>query len=129
MALQVLRWTAAVTLIAISATGCVALAVGAAGGAAGAVYAKGRLTDHIDATVERTHTAVVQTLEDNGLPLLKDEADVASAEVNSKYADGKDIWIDLEAQTSSVTKITIRVGVFGDKQRSLDLLEDIKRRL
>lgn len=129
MAVHILRWTAIALLITTSATGCVALAIGAAGGAAGAVYVKGWLEENVDATVEQVHSAAIRTLEAQGLPVLDDDSDVATLDIKSKYADGRDIWIKGSAITSEVTKVRIRVGLTGEQDRSMDLLNRIKGRL
>jgi hypothetical protein len=68
-------------------------------------------------------------LESKKLVVSSKSADVASAHIKSKYADDKEIWIDIEAITSEVCEIKIRVGAFGDQDRSIDLLEGIKSRL
>jgi hypothetical protein len=124
-----LFYTVAVLLVAGSLSGCVALAVGAAGGAAGAVYVKGRLVDNVNAPVTAVYNASRSMLNAKGLPIKDEKADVASAHLRSEYADGDDIRIEIEAVTSEVSKIKIRVGLTGDHNRSLDLLNGIKARL
>lgn len=116
-------------LVMSSFSGCVALAVGAAGGAAGVVHVKGRLVDKINAPVERVYNASLSMLAAKGLPVIEQRADVASARIKSEYKDDKDIWIEIEAITSEVCEIRIRVGLTGDQDRSIDLLEGIKSRL
>jgi hypothetical protein len=122
----------AMALIIVAAacvSGCVALAVGAAGGAAGAVYVKGRLVETVDAPVERVYNATLAMLDAKGLPTLEHKADIASANVRSEYTDDEDIRIEIEGITSEVSEIRIRVGLTGDHDRSVDLLEGIKSRL
>jgi len=120
---------AAFVLAGASLSGCVALAVGAAGGAAGAVYVKGRLVDKVDAPVERAYNATLSMLGSKGLPVLEKRADIASAFIRSEYKDDKDIRIEIEAVTSEVCEIKIRVGLTGEHSRSLDLMNGIKARL
>ena len=124
----VIRAVVAIVTIG-SLSGCVALAVGAAGGAAGAVYVKGRLTEKVDAPVERAYNATLGMLAAKGLPVLEQRADVASAFVRSEYKDDKDIRIEIDAITSEVSEIRIRVGVTGEHTRSLELMNAIKARL
>lgn len=116
-----------VTMGAVS--GCVALAVGAAGSAAGVVYVKGRLQDNLNAPVERVYNASLAMLNAKGLPIREQRADVGSANIRSKYGGGDDIRIEIKAITSEVSQIRIRVGLTGDHNRSLDLLDGIKARL
>jgi len=119
----------ALLILATTLTGCVGLAIGAAGGAAGAVYAKGRLTDQLDGNVERSYNAALAALRARDLVIQEQEADVSSAFIRSEFIDGKEIRISLDAITSQVTEVKIRVGLTGDHSRSIMLLEDIKARL
>jgi hypothetical protein len=114
---------------ASSMSGCVALAVGAAGSAAGVVYVKGRLVDKVDAPVERVYNATLATLGSKGLPIKEKELNIDSANIRSEYKDDEDIRIEIEAITSQVSEIRIRVGLTGDQGRSIDLLDGIKGRL
>lgn len=120
---------AAVMLLVSSLSGCVALALGGAAGAAGVMYVKGRVVDKVNAPIDRVYNASLAMLASKKLPVSSKQADVASAHIKSKYADDKEIWIDIEAITSEVCEIKIRVGVTGDQDRSIDLLEGIKSRL
>lgn len=125
---QTLRMAAALLAVA-SLSGCVALAVGGAAGAAGVMYVKGRVVDKVNAPIERVYNASLAMLESKKLAVTSKQADVAAAHIKSKYADDKEIWIDIEAITSEVCEIKIRVGVTGDQDRSIDLLDGIKSRL
>ncbi len=120
---------AAMIAAASSMSGCVALAVGAAGSAAGVVYVKGRLQDNLDASVQRVYNASLAMLAAKGLPVREKEVDAGSAWIRSEYKDGEDIRIDIDAVTSEVSEIRIRVGLTGDQGRSIDLLDGIKARL
>ena len=66
------------------------LAIGAAGGAAGAVYAKGRLIDQLDADVERSYNAALAALQARELEIKENRADVASAFIDSLGAPVRD---------------------------------------
>ncbi len=112
-----------------SVSGCVALAVGAAGGAAGVTYAKGKLTDRVDAPIAQVHAAAIMALEGRGLPIHDDELNGATAKVRSETADDKMIRIDIESITPGASKITIRVGVKGNHPRQVTLLDAIKANL
>lgn len=111
------------------ASGCIALALGAAGGAAGVTYAKGKLTVKLDASVAQVHAATIMALEEQALPIHVDEHYRALAKLKSESADGKNIWINIDFVTATTSKITIRVGATGDHPRSLRLLDAIKANL
>jgi hypothetical protein len=116
-------------LLACLCSGCVALAVGAAGGIAGAVYVMGKLQEELNHPIATVHDATLQGLRDLDLPISEDKADKLAAHVESKLADGTHVWVDLDSVADSRTKLTIRVGVVGDESRSRKILDAIKRHL
>ena len=52
-----------------------------------------------------------------------------TAKIESQFADGKTVWIDIDAVRNNSSKITIRVGTFGDEARSRKILEKIHHHL
>lgn len=58
-------------ILACLCSGCVALAVGAAGGVAGAVYVMGKLQEELNHPIAAVHEATLQGLRDLDLPSLK----------------------------------------------------------
>ena len=110
-------------------SGCMALAVGAASGVAGAIYVMGKLQEELNHPIAAVHEATLQGLRDLDLPISENKADKLSAHVESKLADGTHVWIDLDSIADSRTKLTIRVGVVGDESRSRKILAAIKARL
>jgi len=116
------------TLLLGTTTGCW-FVVGAAGGAAGAVYVMGQLKDRLDAPVARVHDATVVTLKEMGLPIKEDKVDKLSAHVESEFADGQHVWITIEADGDEHSKITIRVGMTGDEPKSRAVLDALKAHL
>ena len=119
-----------VLFIAATCSGCFGVFVaGAAGGAAGAIYVKGRLVENLDASVAALHMASREALNELGLPIIDDSVDNRTGKLRSEYADGKRVWIDIAMESPAATKITVRVGSFGDPARSQDILDRIKRNL
>jgi hypothetical protein len=121
-------WAIVVLAMAtLSASGCIWLALGAVGGGAAAVYYKGRLEQTLNADVAKCHRAAERALADLKLPVFESRADAVTAHLESKYADGERVWIDMETVGSESTKVKIWVGLTGDKDRSLAILDGIKR--
>jgi len=109
--------------------GCVWLLVGggaAAAGAGAAIYYKGRLEQTLQAPIGKVHTACVSALKYFELPILDDKVDKLTGHLESQYADGKHVWIDLKAD-GGFTKVTIRVGLLGDEDRAMQILDRIKK--
>ena len=116
-------------LVGLTCSGCFALAVGAAGGAAGAVYMLGKLTDEVPHDVSVVHAAASDALNDLGLKPSEDRADKLTARIKSEFADGTNVWIDMQSIGDDRTKLTVRVGVTGDEVRARKIHEAIKRHL
>lgn len=119
----------ALLVCAVACSGCLALAVGAAAGAGGAVYVMGKLEEEVNHAVPVVHKAAAAALKDLGLTLLRDDGDKLTAKLESEFADNKHVWVDLESITDKRTRITIRVGLMGDEVRSRKILEMIHKRL
>ena len=116
-------------LFGILCSGCLALAVGAAGGAAGAVYIMGKLQDELNYPVPVVHEAAVAAMKDLELKLSEDKADKMSAHMESEFSDGARVWIDLDSVSDSRCRLTIRVGLTGDEIRSREIHHKIKQHL
>ncbi len=118
-------------LIGMAASGCELLLIGGAAGAgAGAAsYYMGRLEKTVPHEVPKTRTAAVNSLKDMGLPILQDRADQVTAHIESEFADGKPVWIDIEVAGNSSSDVTIRVGYLGDRERAMRILDAMEERL
>ncbi|HAM50705.1 MAG TPA: hypothetical protein DCP92_08455 [Nitrospiraceae bacterium] len=126
--LRILSMLLSVMLLSMHMTGCVALVAGGAAGA-GVVYIKGQLNENINEPVPRVYDASISALKELGLPLIDYDHDTVSAKIKSKFADGDDIWIEIEAVTAESSKITVRVGVMGDENKSRKILDVIHKHL
>ena len=121
-------WAIWIMLAAFS-SGCIPLVVGAAGGAAGVVYVRGKSTEEFSYDVPVVYRAALTAMKELGLTLSEDRADTLSAHVESEFADRTPIWISLESVGESRTRATIRVGRMGDEVRSRKILDTIKQYL
>ncbi|MFI5337460.1 MAG: DUF3568 family protein, partial [Opitutales bacterium] len=109
-------------------SGCAAVAVGAGTGAAVA-YKMGKLESTVPATlpamVKATDGAIVQLQ----LAKVSESKDALGANITARTALDKKVEITLSRQTDQTTQVGIRVGIFGDEQASLKILDQIKSSL
>ncbi len=105
--------------------GCWVVAAGAVGAAAATYYA-GKVEQTLDAPVPRTYEAALAALEGQGLHPFQKRSDKVSAHVEAEYADGKHVWITMEAVGAGATKVTVRVGIVPDKDRAFALMAAIQ---
>jgi len=87
-------------LLSMQMEGCVALVAGSAAGAGTVVYIKGQLNEDINAPVSKVYDASISTLKDLNLPIIEKKHDSLSAKIKSEFADGSDVWIEIESLTA-----------------------------
>jgi hypothetical protein len=112
-------------------TGCGAVLVaGAVGGAAGGVlYAKGDLEALADNSYNEVWEASQAGLKDLGLGISTAKELPQKAVIEARRLDGKEITITIRPQTKERTKLSIRVGTFGDEASSREIYDAIKAHL
>lgn len=115
-------------VVACATSGCIALGVGAAAAAGGVEYAEGRSSSTLDAPVERVYNASLSALDAQKLPIKHKDLDGDKADINSEYPGGDEIRIDIEAKSSEISVLHVRVGLTGNRDRESELLEAIRKR-
>jgi Protein of unknown function (DUF3568) len=132
-------WTSRLVLLGIAGLallngGCLAAAAaGAAGGGAAALYAyqRGRIYRDYPAALTDATAAVRTSLAELQFAPGSEKGDGGEFTFETKAADGAKVHVFLEAQTSRVssdgpvTRITVRVGAFGDDAVSARVLDQV----
>jgi hypothetical protein len=122
----------------LASSGCLAVAVGgaAAGGAVGYAYLRGGLSQEFRAGLDDTWVATNAALGDLGMSVLAaGSKGETSAVVESQTGAGAKVHISLETRPSPIpaegplTRVSVRVGVFGDRPVSERVLAQIQGRL
>jgi endo-beta-N-acetylglucosaminidase D len=109
---------------AMSAGGCMVLAVGA--GAAGTVaYLKGDLEAVEAANLDTVYNATLKALDELELRVTTRYKDVLSAEIIARDAADQKITIKLKPTTENTTKLSVRIGVFGNETKSRFIYQKI----
>jgi len=108
-------------------SGCALVLAGGAG-AGTAVYIKGELQTNLEAPLQRSVAATNSAVDTLGFMKISEEVDKLAGEIIARTAQDKKIKIKLNKVTENTTKISIRVGMFGDKTLSYSLLEEIKKK-
>ena len=110
-------------------TGCVPLLLGAVAGAGGMTYVKGALIKNVEYDVKKVHKASLSAVKELDLFVLSDELNKHSAIIKAEYDDGRSVRVIIDALTEYVSKITIRIGVFGDQEEARFILNAIESKL
>jgi hypothetical protein len=114
----------------VSSAGCLAVAAGA--GAAGTVaYLRGDLEAEEPYKLDVVYAATREATKKLELSVLegKTQKDALSAIIVARDAADKRVTIRLKAQTEQTTKISIRVGTFGDQTKSHMIYNRIRENL
>jgi hypothetical protein len=114
--------------LSVSLCGCALLLVGA--GAAGTAYwMQGKLTQDFNVPLDRAVNAAKNGLQALRLPIEKETITTTSAQLVSKYTDGKTVWVDVERRTEAASRIEVRVGATSDKEAAQKVMNSIRRYL
>ncbi len=109
-------------------SGCVAVAAGAGAGAAVA-YVRGQLDATLSADFDKAVDATNRAIQQLQYAKVSEHKDALVDTLVARNADDKKIEVRLETVSRGVTKVRIRVGVFGDEPTSIAILEKIKANL
>ena len=116
-------------MIVVNSSGCFWLLVGAAAGAGGVIWVKGKLKQELNVSLAAAHAASIKALKKMELPVIIDRKDRLTAKIESEFADGARVWIDIDSLSAKSSRIEVRVGTISDEKRSRDILEEIQHYL
>jgi len=126
--LRVFGLIAVMAIISITQSGClVAAAAGAAGGTV--AYMKGDVEAVVDGGVEQTFNATKAAMDDLKLPLMATWVNANEAHVEARVGTDNKATVNISGQSEKLSKVSIRVGTFGDQGLSQAILEKIKANL
>lgn len=109
----VIAWTVA------ACSGCTALVIGSAVGAAGAyVWTQGNLQLNINHSAEDLYAAARETLDELDILVERDNHDRFGANISGRMASGSKVLIKIAGLTEYSAKIRVRVGVLGNLEQS-----------
>jgi hypothetical protein len=89
----------------------------------------GTLTARLDRGIGRAFEAVQEAVRQLGFTTIMTEQDGVAAEVLARDTQQQNITIKLEALSPSATALTMRVGIFGDKNKSNVIFRQIQENL
>jgi len=107
--------------------GCVVVASGP--GPAGTSYTLGHLDGTLAASPQKVVDASEAVLKEQDMHMVSKDATGLDGKVVARTALDTRIEITVERQDEKKSKISIRVGTFGDVKLSRDLFEKIKAKL
>ncbi len=123
-------FAASLSLLAFAAlgSGCVAIVAAGAGAGTGA-YLRGELEATLGGNLERTNQAVAKAVQELKFVRISENKDALLALTVVRNAADQRIEIRQDVVGEKLTRVRIRVGVFGDEKLSRTLLDRIQARL
>jgi hypothetical protein len=111
--------------------GCVVAAVGAAGaaGAGTVAFIRGELEATVSSSFETVIPAASKAVGQLGFSKIRETKDALAAEIVARTALDKKVDIKLNKETDQLTRVSIRIGIFGDEVKSRAILDQIKQNL
>jgi hypothetical protein len=109
-------------------TGCL-FAAGAAGAVAVVKYLDGDLDASVDAPPVRTVEAAKMAMQELQIKVATAQSSSLDGQLVAYTATDTKVKIKVNQLTEQSSKVTIRVGTWGDKDMSLRILEKIKAHL
>lgn len=107
-------------------SGCLAVAAGAGAGAGAVAYVRGDLTATLAGNLDRTVQAADKAVQQLEFAKVSESKDALLAIIVVRNAADKKIKITIERTAVDLTKVNIRVGVFGDEVLSMAVMDKIK---
>ena len=118
----------ALALILLVAWGCSSAIVGMPEGAE-YIYVKGVLKITLASPLPEVETATRQAFEDLDVVGVQGGADKLKGKMNALLADGTKVVIRMKALDFESTVLQIKVGTFGDRAISMQILRHIRENL
>jgi hypothetical protein len=105
--------------------GCL-IAAAAAAGAGTVAYVNGEFNGGVDAPARATAKAAEEVCKEMGLTIKSATATDVDGQVKATTGQDKSVAIDVKRVTDTTSKVSIRVGTFGDEALSSSIYEKIK---
>jgi hypothetical protein len=106
-------------------SGCVAVAAASAAGA-GVAWIRGALETTLERDLDRSYRAAQNALRQLEFAVVSERKSGVDAALVARTALDKKVEVVLKQVSTNTTHVSIRVGVFGDEELSLAILDRIK---
>ena len=127
MNIKIIIATVVVGFVGVPQTGC--LVVAAVGAGAGAVmYTKGDLEVTSTKSFDEVYAVVEETCEELNFEIQKNEKKAFAGRITAR-SDFGNVTFDVKSESTELTSLSIRVGVFGDRDASNLIYAKLKPKL
>ena len=126
-----------IVLSAFNLSGCVFLLIPAAIAVVGGVgigigtakWLSDKLVEQVPYTYAKTVQGARDGVNDLKLVVIKETDTDTLTQISCKYSDGRTVWVSVLHVSDSVSRIEVRVGVWGGQPEARKVLDGILARL
>jgi hypothetical protein len=123
----------ALVFCAVNLNGCVFLLIPAAIGVAGGIgigigtakWMSDKLVEQVPHPYDKTIEGAEDGLKDLKIDIIKEDKTDKLTQISCKYPDGRTVWINVLPASDKVTRIEVRVGVWGGQKEARIILDGI----
>jgi hypothetical protein len=117
--------------LAVSQSGCLLAACGAAAGAGAYAYYRGNVSETCAVEFGDAYQSTKEAMLDLAMPVLHEEHQGVTGTIESSLQDGTKVTVVLEEKPRQLandphqTEVGVRIGTFGDEKASTKILRQI----
>jgi len=127
----------ALIFCAVNLNGCIFLLIPVVIGVAGGVgigigtakWLSDKLVEQVPHPYDKTVQGARAGLKDLKIDIIKEADTDKLTQISCKYPDGRTVWINVAVVSKTVSRIEVRVGVWGGKKEAGTILDAILARL
>ncbi|MBD3245526.1 MAG: DUF3568 family protein [Candidatus Omnitrophica bacterium] len=112
-----------------SASGCVPLVAGAAGGVGTAMWLQNKLVNEVEVPFDEAVDAAKSGLRDMDMEIKKFTETRNAAQLRSLTGADKQVWVDVIRVSHTTSRIEVRVGFAGGEDAARSIMERIEQSL
>lgn len=113
-------------VMSMAFSGCTALVIGVAAGAAGSyVWTRGNLELNTQYSVDQLYAGAMRGLEKLDIDVERDRHNQFEATIAARDSLGRKVMVRVNGQTEKSAKIRVRVGVWGNLNASQMIMNEI----
>jgi hypothetical protein len=127
----------ALIFCAVNLNGCIFLLIPVAVGVAGGIgigigtakWLSDKLVEQVPHPYDKTIQAARDGLKDLKIDVIKETGTDKLTQISCKYSDGRTVWINVAFVSDKISRIEVRVGVWGGQKEAHVILDGILARL
>lgn len=127
-------WPVLLLILAVSQSGCLLAACGAAAGAGAYAYYSGNYTETCTVEFGEAYQATREAMLDLAMPVLHEQHQGVTGTLESSLQDGTKVTVTIEEKPRQLandphqTEVGVRIGTFGDEKASTKILQQVSLR-